>query len=199
MVAREMLEQHQHDIQTAKVEVERLEQSLKREQATESLAKLAKSATTRRAKIQKMVDQAHATFEQQLERIKGEWTALSADRATFTHEAREVSRLFGLTGLPNSMSLESEAQERTKAEALLAELKARGADTSAVLTPHDGRRLSVMDSHEISVKAPERFGRLIMSGLVAELNGNNQQLQAELRASDQRRLEAIRQKQGPFV
>lgn len=189
-IAREMLEQHRSDIATARAEVTRLEGALQHETYLLNLTELAMSATARRKTLNKLLVEASSALERHIAKIYKEWGALSSDRQTFMNQARETSRFFALTGVPGGMRDETEQQESKKAHALLETLEARGVDTVAILTPHDGRRLSMMDKYGDGIKAPERFGGFVMGALASELNQNQEVLRAELRLKDRERLEA---------
>ncbi len=183
-VAKEMLEQHQSDIENAEREVARAEATVRHETMLSTLVKHAKRSTSHRATFVRTLEDAHKELEKYVTRLMAAWEGMNAERQAFVAEAMGSSSLFRRIEIPRGMSEQTEAEEDAKAQALLRELKARGADMTAVLTPHDGRRLTVFDQYDNGFNPPERFGRFIMSALASEVNKDQELTRAELLKSE---------------
>ena len=134
-VAREMLEQHQSDIQTAQAEVSRLEQNAAREQRLEQMTAHAKTANEHRTAVEKAVEGAVADLLRASQTIIREWAAFETARADFVAVGAEETGTTQWLGDPSALGLHGPDGQRLKerATAILDSLKTRDASLSGLL------------------------------------------------------------------
>ncbi len=136
-VAREMLEQHQSDIATARAEVARLEALERRELTLAKMATPAQRTTKHRKALEKTVHEASAVLGQALEQIAEAVAGIREERQAFALQGRELAPEFdGLVPFNNSIQ---EGQKKAVCEGVLSELEARGADLTDVLNSATGK------------------------------------------------------------
>ena len=102
-IAREMLEQHQSDIATARAEVTRLEQSLAREQTLDKMVERAHRAQEHRAALERAVAGAVEDLQRAAVTIIQEWTAFEGARQEFIAAGAEELGTVQWVGDPLSM------------------------------------------------------------------------------------------------
>ena len=136
-VAREMLEQHQSDIATARAEVTRLEAALDRERTLLTMATHTQRTTKHRKALEKTVREASAVLGQALEQIAEAVAGIREERQAFALQGRELAPEFdGRVPFNNSIQ---EDQKKAVCEGVLSELEARGADLTDVLNSETGK------------------------------------------------------------
>lgn len=127
-VAREMLEQHQSDIQTARAELTRLEATVDRERTLLTMVDQAKTAEQHRAELDKFFNTAVAAIYKASEGITKAWLAENEARRSFAETGSQlVPQIRNLSGRHNF-----KPAEQALAETLEQDLKARGAPLEAV-------------------------------------------------------------------
>ena len=126
-VAREMLEQHQSDIQNARAEVSRLEAALDRERILLEMVEQAKTAKAHREELDRAFTAAVAAVHKATEGIAKAWQAENEARLAFAESGQKlVPRIRDLNGRYNF-----KPTEKALAETLEHDLKARGAPLEA--------------------------------------------------------------------
>lgn len=162
-VARELLEQHQCDIQTARAEVDRLEVLVARERTLAEMAEYAKEAKRQRQVLESALTTANTAMLKHVEKIDDAWNGMSQARNSFLDAGGRLTPVFNVLNYPSGWSNEKVEAERNTGEAILEELKSQGLDLNDVLTPRiDARRTSVFDLlHPRDVVFPKPFGGLI--------------------------------------
>lgn len=127
-VAREMLEQHQADLATARAEVSRLEALLSRERTLLEMVDQAESAKAHREELDRAFDAAVAAVYKATEGIAKAWQAENKARLAFAESGQKlVPQIRDLNGRYNF-----KPTEKALAETLERDLKARGASLEAV-------------------------------------------------------------------
>lgn len=166
-VARELLEQHQSDIQSAKVEVERLEQIVAREHTLDEMAERAREATRQRKELEKVFEAANTVLMKHLGKLDSTLGAMVTARKSFLATGRQVSPAFGVTHYPMSWTQEKTAVAEAAGRQVLQEIEARGADVKAVLSPYAYEPESPFDvSHPDKLLSPEPFGLHFYNNLI---------------------------------
>ncbi len=162
-VARELLEQHRADIETARGEVDRLEVLAVRERTLAEMAETALEAKRQREILEAALAAGNSALLKHITKIDDTQVAMSLARNRFLDLGGKLSPAFTVLNYPRGWSNEKIQKEATTGEAILDELRSRGIDLNDVLTPSpDARRTSVFDlSHPGDVVFPEPFGWLI--------------------------------------
>lgn len=162
-VAKELLEQHQSDIATARAEVQRLEALAAREQTLQEMVEHAKEATRQRQALESALEAANTAFLKHIEKVDGAWIGMSQARNGFLDASGRITPAFNFLNYPTAWSNERIEAERTAGHAVLEELKTRGVDLNDVLTSiADDRRSSEFDLHHSrEVKQPQPFAWMI--------------------------------------
>jgi hypothetical protein len=170
MVAREMLEQHQSDIATARAEVTRLEQVAQREHTISTMADAAKRGKQQRQVLESAMAAANAAMLKQLEKVDGAWAGMVQARSDFLKAGGTLTDAFRVTHTPTSWSAEKQTAELAAGEAILSELTSQGADLQDVLhtIANEDRRHSLFDrQHGRSIEIPEPFGPMLHDAVQA--------------------------------
>jgi chromosome segregation ATPase len=166
-VARELLEQHQSDIQSAKVELERLEQIVARERVLDEMAEQAREAARQRKELEKAFEVANTALLKHLGKIDSALGAMVTARKSFLATGGQVSPAFNVTHYPKGWTQEKIAAAEAAGRQALQEIEARGADTKAVLSPYAYELESPFDvSHPDKLLSPEPFGLHLYDSLV---------------------------------
>jgi MoxR-like ATPase len=162
-VARELLEQHQSDIQAARADVDRLEVLAARERTLAEMAECAKEAKRQRQVLESAVTAGNAAILKHIEKVDDAWNGMSQARNSFLDAGGKLTPIFNVLNYPTGWSNEKIEAERNTGEAILEELKSQGLDLNDVLTPRiDAKRTSVFDLlHPRDVVFPKPFGGLI--------------------------------------
>lgn len=162
-VAKELLEQHQSDIATARGEVERLEVLAAREQTLQEMAEHAKEAKRQRQVLESALEAANAAFLKHIEKVDGAWVGMSQARNGFLNAGGRITPAFNFLNYPTAWSNDRIQAERAAGHAVLEELKTRGVDLNDVLTSiADDRRSSEFDlNHPRELKQPQPFAWMI--------------------------------------
>lgn len=127
-VAREMLEQHQADLQGARAEVGRLEALLSRERTLLEMVAQAKTAKAHREAMDKAVEDAARALHKASETFLREWQAERAVRQEFAETGRSLVPHFrdiafrADPGMPKRVELETLAAELTERGAPLGDV-----------------------------------------------------------------------------
>ena len=134
-VAREMLEQHQSDIQTARAEVSRLEQKAARERRLEQMTAHAKTANEHRTAVEKVVERAVADLLRASQTIIREWAAFETARADFVAVGAEETGTTQWLGDPSALGLRGPEGQQLQEHVrdVLDALTARDAPLSGLL------------------------------------------------------------------
>lgn len=119
-VAKEMLEQHQADIRSARAEVERLEAATRREELLLKMAAEAEAAKQHRAGMDRALDSVYRAVYKASETLLKEWRAERAARRRFAEVGAQLSPGFNYTWGRDDNSPQYQA-----ARALLHELDSR--------------------------------------------------------------------------
>jgi phage-related tail protein len=163
MVAKELLEQHQSDIQNARAEVDRLEVLAARERTLQEMAEYAKEAKRQRQVLESALEAANAAILKHVEKIDGLWGEIARARTGFLDAGGQLTPIFNVTRFPVHWDPEKARVEDAAGRAILSELEARGIDLNDVLMPvGDARRESVFDKlHPREVVQPKPFGVMV--------------------------------------
>lgn len=161
--ARELLEQHRADVQTAQAEVARLELLAAREQTLQEMVKHALEAKRQRQVLESALEAANAAFLKHIEKVDGAWIGMSQARNSFLDAGGRLSQAFNVLHYPVGWSNEKVETEGNAGEAILEELKARGVDLNDVLMViGDDKRRSVFDlNHPREIVQPKPFAWMI--------------------------------------
>lgn len=156
-IAREMLEQHQSDIATARGEVDRLEASKNRGLTLAKMATHAKNATKHRETLDKVVLEVSAVLGRALEQMDAAFAGIREERQAFALQGLELAP--GFTGkTPYGNDIREEGR-RAVAEAVMNEVEATGADLTDVLDLATGRH-SPLDRKSKPLPTPEHAALL---------------------------------------
>jgi chromosome segregation ATPase len=164
MVAREMLEQHRADIETARAEVTRLEQVAQREHTISTMADAAKRGKHQRQVLESAMAAANAALLKQLEKVDGAWAGMIQARSDFLNAGGTLTAALRFTQMPRIWSAEKQAAEIAAGEAILSELTSQGTDLQDVLytIANEDARHSVFDrQHGRDMEIPEPFGPML--------------------------------------
>jgi DNA repair exonuclease SbcCD ATPase subunit len=151
-VAREMLEQHQADIQTARAEVARLESLVGREVTLAKMAEHARCATKHGRELETAVHEGSKALGAALATIAASFDRLREERTAFALLGRELVPEFD-SKTPFGNSVPGNKQ-RAEAVALASELEAMGVNLSHVLNSATGW-YSGIDSETRPLPSPE--------------------------------------------
>lgn len=152
-VAREMLEQHQADIQTARAEVDRLEALKQREQTLAKMVVHSQRTTKHRQALETAVQGGSAALGRTLGAMLEAFAAIHEERTAFAELGRELVPEFSRrTPFNNSVPDE---QKRAACEAVLRELEARGATLTDALDSATGVH-TPLDADTRPLPTPER-------------------------------------------
>ncbi len=188
--ARELLEQHRSDIEAAQAEADRLEADYQHETTLDKMVEHAKEAEKQRDTFDALMLEANQVLTPLVERLEGAWRDLNRARRDFLSTGRPLSVGFGVNSWPWAMTNEDMQAAETEMNAVLEEVRARGAKTDAALTPHDGRRASMADLHVWQDLArPEPYGGLLWKALFLREDAQFMEAQRALRAKDALRAE----------
>ncbi len=134
-VAREMLEQHQADIQSARAEVARLESLVGREATLEQMTTHAKTAAEHRNALDEAVLGAVADLQHAVGTILREWASFEAAKDAFVRAGAAELGSSQWPADPVSIGLRGAEvnQLRTRVKSVLEVIKERGADVSSLL------------------------------------------------------------------
>ncbi len=164
MVAREMLQQAQHDVDEARAEVQRLEQVAQREHTISTMADAAKRGKQQRQVLESAMAAANAAMLKQLEKVDGAWAGMIQARSDFLNAGSTLTDAFRVTHMPTSWSAEKQAAEIAAGEAVLSELTSQGTDLQDVLytIANEDRRHTLFDrQHGRSMETPKPFGPIL--------------------------------------
>jgi myosin heavy subunit len=188
--ARELLEQHRSDIEATQAEADRLEADYRRETTLDTMVELAKEAEKQRDALNTVMLEANQVLTPLVERLEGTWRDLNKARRDFLSTGVPLAEGFGRNSPPWGATGEQLKAAETEMNALLDELKARGAKLDAALTPHDGRRASMADlNHWQDPPRPEPYGSLLWKALFLREEARFMEAQRALRAKDALRAE----------
>jgi hypothetical protein len=177
--ARELLEQHHSDIKTAQAEADRLEADYRRETNLDGMAQYAEEATRQKETFEAVMHEANAALTPLTEKLYGAWRDLNKARRDFLSTGRPLAEGFGRNSPPWGATSEQMTAAETEMNAVLEEVRGRGANLDAALTPHDGRRASMADlNHWQDLARPEPYGGILWRALY---------LREEARFMEQRR------------
>lgn len=162
-VARELLEQHQSDIQAARAEVDRLEVLAARERTLAEMAECAKEAKRQRQILESAVTAANTAILKHIEKVDDAWGGMAQARKGFLDAGGRLSQAFNVTNYPSGWSNEKIKAEGDAGNEILEELKSQGLDLNDVLMAiGDDRRRSVFDlGHPREIVQPKPFGWMI--------------------------------------
>ncbi len=192
--ARELLEQHHADIETARAEATRLEADYQHALTLDKMVEHAKEAEKQRDTFDALMLEANQALTPLVERLEGAWRALNQARADFLSTGRPLSKGFGRNSWPWGMTNEDVQAAEAELAALLDELKARGATLDAALTPHNGRRSSMADlDHWQDLARPEPYGGLLWKALSLREDAVLMERRQALEAQDAEQREEHRQ------
>jgi hypothetical protein len=181
MVAREMLEQHNADLATARAEVERLEQVAQREHTISTMADAAKRGKQQRQVFESAMAAANAALLKHLEKVDAASASMLQARSDFLNAGGTLTAALRFTQLPRIWSAEKQAAEIAAGEAILSELTSQGVDLQDVLytIANEDRRHSIFDrQHGRSIETPAPFGPMLYDAAQAyrkhKFNLNNE-------------------------
>lgn len=194
-VARELLEQHQADIGTARAEVQRLEGALQRETTLERMTEAAREASKHRKAFNAEITKANDALRAHLQKLLQALDNITAARQAFTQEGRQLAEAFTHMSLPGGDIKTN--QIRDGGEAVLKELKERGAPIDDVLAIV-GWRLSAMDREpqHNALATPEPYARPLWNLINEAQQKRAQEAQAQRQQEEQnRRLQQARERE----
>jgi chromosome segregation ATPase len=156
-IAKEMLEQHQSDIATARAEVVRLEASKNRELTLAKMAEHAQQTSKHHKTLEKAVHEGSETLGRTLVTMAQAFAGIHDERAAFALLGQELAPEF-YRKTPFTGGIEEQAKKAV-CEALLSELEAQGANLTDVLNTNTGRHTPI-DSETRPLPTPE-YGELL--------------------------------------
>ncbi len=165
-VAREMLEQHQSDIQTARAEVARSESLVGREATLAKMAEHARCATKHGRELETAVHEGSKALGASLATIAASFDGIREERTAFARLGRELVPEFD-SKTPFGNSIPGNKQ-RAEAEAVASELEAMGVNLSHALNSATGR-YSGIDSETRPLPNPEHAD--LLWKVLAETDG----------------------------
>lgn len=137
-VARELLEQHLADIDSARARVEKLSAEVKRTQTLAEMVKDAKDAQKLRERYDAVMGQARAELEKHLKALHETRSGLDEARARFYANGEQlVPGAFSKQPFSQSMTRDRQRFLEETARPLLSEIEKRGVDLSYVTTAYN--------------------------------------------------------------
>ncbi len=191
--ARELLEQHRSDIEAAQAEADRLEADYQHETTLDKMVEHAKEAEKQRDTFGALMLEANQVLTPLVERLEGTWRDLNRARRDFLSTGRPLSVGFGVNSWPWGMTNEDMQAAETEMNAVLEEVRARGANLDAARTPWDGRRASMADRSPQDLARPEPYGGILWRALYLREDALLMEHRQALEAQDAEQREEHRQ------
>jgi DNA repair exonuclease SbcCD ATPase subunit len=163
--ARELLEQHHSDIKTAQAEADRLEADYQHAVTLDKMTEHAKEAEKQQQAFNALMHETNTALAPLVERLDNAWRGLNKARRDFLSTGRPLAEGFGRNSPPWGATSEQMTAAEAEMNAVLEEVRARGANLDAALTPHDGRRASMADRSPQDLARPEPYGGLLWKAL----------------------------------
>lgn len=166
IAAREMLGEHQAEIERAKEGVAKLEQEVAHESVLRTMTAHAKAATRHRSAFEAALEGANAALLEHVAKLAAAAEGLEREQSAFRTEGRKLSRAFGVTFWGYSIPQATINEEQRKADAALEAIEARGVDPYNALTPLLGPQRTVLEPTEARPLArPQPFWSLLWQAL----------------------------------